>query len=294
MYFKLLYLSLVLLITSVAQLNAEIFSIKLNWQQGDVYRYALTESHIVFKDKLPILNNIQKNEISVEFYRISNDYNKLRWRYTKIQFDSSRASDYLYKSLYNLSKILVYDIITDKHGDYQYIINWETIRDLGTVFIDSVISRLPEHYEGKDIESAKQALNAIKAQYTSHDGIELALMQNIQIFLQAFSYNYDNTGPIEQEAIMKNPVSNESVSGKLIRIGIIDKDKKTLAVDIKQLVRDTVNAQGFERPQPLELLFKTSVDIDTTNGTVKDLSYSRQVIMGKTEDIKSVFFRRIH
>jgi hypothetical protein len=292
-YLKLLYITLVISIISVAQLKAEMFSIMLDWQQGTMYEYSLTESHIVYVNKKPVRSNIQRSKISVEFYRISDDYNKLRWKYTDIEYDLSRVNDYLYKSLYKLSKILYFDIITDKHGDYQYLINWEQIRDIGTVFIDSVISKLPEHYKDKELASARKSLNTIKTQYVSHESIESTLLHNIQIFFQAYSYNYDNTGPIEQDAVMQNPVTKKMVSGKLIRLGIVDKKEKKLKIDIKQLVSDSVKAQGFDKPQLLELLFKTSVDIDTRNGSVRDLSYSRQVVMGNKEDAKTVFIRRL-
>ena len=289
---RLLLLSLLFSIIITASLKAEIFSIQLDWKQGEKYIYDVTESHIVYRDKLPIMSNIQRSKISLEFYRINDDYNKLRWRYVWIQADTNRINDYTYKSLYNLSNNLSFDIITDKHGVYQYLINWEQIRDLGTTFIDSVISKLPEHYQGNAVNAAKAALLNIRKQYESHDAIEAGLMQNILIFLQAYSYNYDNSGPIEQDAVMENPLTKEMVSGKLIRIGIIKKPERLLSIDIKQLVQDSVKAKGFDTPQILELLFKTSVDIDTSNGTVKDLSYSRQVLLGNQEDVKSVFIRR--
>jgi hypothetical protein len=165
--------------------------------------------------------------------------------------------------------------LTDEFGTFEQIINWEDLSVQIRETLNKAEGILIEEVPDKK-EELKELIQPVIELYSSKEGVEQLLLQELQYFHFPFGVEYDLEEPFEYETELPNMMGGDPISGEA-KITVVEHDSEEFYCVLKE--EATINPE--ETKNQIRLLFKkmglsnseTKEFLDKAVLKIEDLNY---------------------
>ena len=247
-------ISLILLLIFTTSLFSQIDTTKVSfiayWSKGDNYNFKVTKIKKMWTDDILTKNDSTQyianfkvidsteNSYTIQWTYKNNLINTYKENLNKI-YENKRAINDIIKK-YQVTKIIYK---TNEYGEFLDIINWQEISDLTSKMLGE-LERSIQIRKPDKLKEVKQAMAPIAKLYSSKEGIEQLLIDELQYFHFPLGSQYDIDKPFEYEQEFPNMVGGDPIKGDA-KLSIIEVDFKEMYCVLKEEVK--VNPDDTKR-----------------------------------------------